>query len=360
MNKSLITIGIPSYNHQDYIIETLQSIISQNYENIELIIIDDGSKDNSRNIIKMFEKDLKKRFVHYTYIEQENQGVSYTLNKILELAKGKYICFSASDDTQPLNRIEEMSKFLLENPNYDFCYAGYNNIRKDGSISLTVVPEEDYDITFDEALMRTRDIAYFNYMAKVDSFRKIGGFKKDIKIEDWELVLRVLSNKLKAKFISKSLYNHRFHGENTTFNYEYMKQGRLEVIADYKNYPKYKEAINFWINHYNKIYYYNFMNNFFLEIEKLNNNFNIIIYGNGNIGKLVSKIISNSNYCFIDKLSKNTTKNSFFIKGEIYSKDSINYIKFDYIIISPFYANDNISHELINKYKIKKEKIIYI
>lgn len=358
-NRPLVTVGMPAYNHERFIREAIVSLIEQEYENIELIIINDGSTDGTENIIKDLEDDCLNRFINFIYISQENEGVSSTLNKILNLSSGEYICFSASDDTQPNNRISCMVNFLIKHKDYDFCFAGYNNINSANSIFLTVKPTKDFDLDFEEILLKTNEYAYFNYMANIEVFKNLGGFKKNIKIEDWELALRVAFSKYKAKFIAEILYNHRFHGENTSFNYEYMKQGRLDILEQYKRHPKYNEAVEFWIDHYNRLYYYKFLNKFYSRIEAYNKeNLNIIIYGNGNIGKIIASLILNSNFCFVDQSSCNDFK--IFKKGEVYSKKSLFSIDFDYIIISPFYLNDNISYDLEINYNIPLAKIVKI
>ena len=73
----LVTICIPSFNHARYVKKTILSVIDQNYKNIELIVIDDGSKDNSVNIIKSIEKKCIKRFRRFKLIQQKNIGVKF-------------------------------------------------------------------------------------------------------------------------------------------------------------------------------------------------------------------------------------------------------------------------------------------
>lgn len=362
MNQPLITVGIPAYNHEEYIEESIRSVINQTYKNIELIIINDGSEDKTNEIISKLEMECKKRFVNYVYLEQQNNGISYTLNKILSIAKGEYFIITSSDDTQSEDRVEEKVKFFLNNPEYDFCYAGYNDVNKDGEIISTTVPEECFELDFEDILLRKKEISYTNYMAKLKSLIKIGGYISGIKIEDWELALRVTNNNLKTKFLNIVTYNHKFHGNNTITKLEEMYIDRLEIINRYKEHYRYEEAIQFWKSFYrryffSKYYSYKLILNMYDEVSKYNNDsFNIVIYGNGSVGKMICSLIPNANYCFVDQLSE--INYSAFKKGEIYSKDSLSEIKFDYILISVFYLNDTIEEELIATYKIKPEKII--
>lgn len=355
--QSLVTIAMPSYNHEKYIEEAINSTIEQSYENIEFIIIDDGSKDNTKEIIKKLEKKCKERFVNYIYIEQENKGISYTLNKILNMAKGEYFIIISSDDTQTKNRVEENLKFFEENPEYDFCYTGYNDIDDNGNITNVTFPDESFDLDFEELIFRKRYFSYFVYMARTAILKEIGGYISGIKIEDLELALRVAYKNKKAMYLKKVLYSHRLHGENTVKKLLYMKEGMFQIFDIYKNYERYNEVIEFWEDRYKKRNYHEFINKVYEQITKYNHSsLKILIYGYGSFGKIIELLIPNANYCFVDKSSNKLF--SYFIKGEIYSKDSLFIIEFDYIFISPLWLDINIRNELLDKYKIDSRKII--
>ena len=92
--ENKVSIIIPAYNCEKYIFECLESVINQTYSNLEIIIIDDGSTDNTSEICQRFEK-IDNRII-YTW--QENSGVSKARNKGIDLAKGKYIVFIDADD----------------------------------------------------------------------------------------------------------------------------------------------------------------------------------------------------------------------------------------------------------------------
>ena len=103
-NKPLVTGLIPSYNHAKYIKESIQSMIDQDYENMEMIIIDDGSSDNSIEIIESMIPLCKKRFKRFEFRHRENKGVSATLNEGIMWSKGKYLSPLASDDMAMPNK----------------------------------------------------------------------------------------------------------------------------------------------------------------------------------------------------------------------------------------------------------------
>lgn len=109
------SIIVASYNCRDYIHETLESLISQDYENFEVIIVDDGSTDDSLNVI---EKYTKYPFIHlYQHKNGTNKGLPETIKLGLEHAKGKYIAFCESDDYWTFDHLKKLNTFINNNPN---------------------------------------------------------------------------------------------------------------------------------------------------------------------------------------------------------------------------------------------------
>ncbi|MCI8778348.1 MAG: glycosyltransferase family 2 protein [Bacilli bacterium] len=110
--NELISIIIPVYNTEDYLDKCLSSIINQTYKNIEIIIIDDGSTDNSKKIIKQYmNKDCR-----ISYYYQNNSGVAIARNSGIDKAQGDYIAFIDSDDYIDLTFIEKcmlLSKMMM-------------------------------------------------------------------------------------------------------------------------------------------------------------------------------------------------------------------------------------------------------
>lgn len=117
MDKSLISIIVPVYNAEKYIDACLDSILSQTYDNIEIILVDDGSTDLSLSRIKSYaEKDARIKI-----ISQKNQGVTRARCNGVSIASGSFICFSDADDILPQDSVENMSKYMFD---YDIIVAG--------------------------------------------------------------------------------------------------------------------------------------------------------------------------------------------------------------------------------------------
>lgn len=121
-HNELVTVFIPIYNSEKYIKETLKSIINQTYDNLEILIIDDGSTDRSLEIINEF-KDKRIKILK----NETNKGIPYTRNRGLKNSNGKYIAIMDSDDISMKDRIEKQVNYLQTHPNIDLVSS---NIKK--------------------------------------------------------------------------------------------------------------------------------------------------------------------------------------------------------------------------------------
>lgn len=112
MDKPLVSVIIPSYNHEKYISEAIESVLYQSFADLELIIIDDASKDKSKEIIKAYgERDSRIR----TLFHDENKGIAETLNEAIKEAKGKFIAFFSSDDVWGKDKLKKQLEVLKKN-----------------------------------------------------------------------------------------------------------------------------------------------------------------------------------------------------------------------------------------------------
>ncbi|HOT47330.1 MAG TPA: glycosyltransferase family 2 protein [Spirochaetota bacterium] len=119
----LVSVVIPVYNSEKYISETLNSVCSQTYKNIEIIIVDDGSTDSSPGIIK----DKMTECPNIVYIRKENAGVSAARNRGIRASRGAYIAFQDSDDLWEPIKIELQVAAMLET-GMNACYCGQMNL----------------------------------------------------------------------------------------------------------------------------------------------------------------------------------------------------------------------------------------
>ena len=127
-----VSVIIPMFNSEKYIVECLNSVINQTYHNLEIIVIDDCSTDNSINLVN----SLKDKRINLIKMKK-NSGVSKARNKGVNKATGDYICFLDSDDVWNLDKITKQVSFIEQN-NYEFIYSSYtiHNSKKDKFVKV--------------------------------------------------------------------------------------------------------------------------------------------------------------------------------------------------------------------------------
>lgn len=127
MNKPKISVLIPSYNHAQYLKKCIDSVLNQTFDDIEILISDDNSTDNSRKIIDSYNDPKIKKF-----FSPVNCGGSENLNKLIDLAKGDYIALLNSDDYWELNKLEKQYEFMENNKQYAACFTWVQYINEKG------------------------------------------------------------------------------------------------------------------------------------------------------------------------------------------------------------------------------------
>src|SRR3989339_706645 len=120
-----VSVVIPAYNREELLPETIESVLAQTFQDFEIIVVDDGSTDNTREVISAFP-------VRYYY--QENQGVSAALNKGAELSRGEYLAFLGSDDIWLRDTLEKQVTVLDNNPGLGLVFGQLNMMDEDGKI----------------------------------------------------------------------------------------------------------------------------------------------------------------------------------------------------------------------------------
>lgn len=120
MKEELVSIIMPSYNTENFIERTIDSVINQTYQNWELIIIDDCSTDNTVKVIQKYLLDKRIKFSKNNH----NSGAAVTRNKAIQMAQGKWVAFLDGDDTWKPEKLEKQVNFMKKN-NYKFTYTDY-------------------------------------------------------------------------------------------------------------------------------------------------------------------------------------------------------------------------------------------
>ena len=205
MKNDMISIIIPIYNVEKYLEKCLDSILNQTYKNLEIILIDDGSTDNSPNICNSYcEKDKRIKIIH-----KNNEGVSSARNKGIELSKGKYIVFIDSDDYVSNEHIEVLYDCIISN-NVDLVISNLIDISEDGII-LNNEEKESFLMNKDQCLKELLSEDNFYHLCcgniyRKDLLEKIRFNCKYRIAEDLDFLYRYIKQISSAYFLSKNTY----------------------------------------------------------------------------------------------------------------------------------------------------------
>lgn len=215
--QPLISIIIPVYNAEKYLNACIDSVLKQTYSNIEIVLINDGSKDSSGDICNQYQsKDSRIKVVHL-----ENRGVSRARNIGIEVCKGDYICFIDSDDTIELDYIKDFKDPIEEN--IEIYIQGTNIIKQDGTtdkVSYKAIGINDiYGIFNTNKLCGHGYAACKMYKSSLIKKHNIK-FHEEIKFsEDLLFILECLLYTDKIKYINKSEYNYFLRKGNASSKY---------------------------------------------------------------------------------------------------------------------------------------------
>lgn len=216
MGGSMVSVIVAVYNGEDYLAQALDSVLKQSFQDIEILIVDDGSTDNTAAVAKPYTERS-----NVQYIFQKNRGQGAALNTGASIAKGEFLSFIDYDDIWVFNKLQLQLKAFAENPALDAVF-GYQKSFAENSAAekLTFLREPIPGYSAGTLLIRT------------SSFFKVGFFNTEISkgyFMPWYDRLNMLG--LKKTLLPDLLYHRRVHGKN------------ISIGRDNKDYKDYFSAL---------------------------------------------------------------------------------------------------------------------
>lgn len=241
----LVTVAIPSFNHSKYVVSAINSVIAQTYKNIELIIVDDGSTDNSVELINEIKDKCQKRFVRFEFIVRENKGVTFTLKQILDICRGDFFTVLASDDEYLSHKIETQVQYLLFNTSIDACCGGVVETSLNGKKSIKNLRSNKV-YTFEDIILFKYYLPAPTLMLRLSSFDKNDLFPGCYKLEDFYFYMFMTYQGLSISCLSDVLTMYRRHETNSSrLSFRLHAKERLEIINLYKKSRFYKRGYSY-------------------------------------------------------------------------------------------------------------------
>ncbi len=223
MTKPLISVIMTVYNGEKYLDQAIDSILSQSYKHFELIIVNDGSTDNTLKVINSY-KDSR-----IVLISQRNQGVSKSCNKAIKLVKGDYIARHDADDISSHKRFEKQVCFLINNKDVSLVGSNLRTINSKGKfngyVDLLTNPDD-----LKLATVFSNQIAQGSVMMRREVLSSVGNYDpKYTIVHDYDLWVRI-AHKHKITNLKDRLYTYRVHDESLSTSPGKIKETRSQAF----------------------------------------------------------------------------------------------------------------------------------
>ena len=254
MEKPLISIILPAYNHENYVEETIRSILCQTWPNLELLVIDDGSRDHTWDVLQKCKPECEKHLARVFMERQQNQGTCVTMNRLVAESRGKYLFDIASDDViadretieLEADFLETHSDYVLAVGNNDMIDENSKKIAWDNHCNAVEIGTEesyadmasyiygtglsqyspDYFGTY-KSFLRGKFIPN-GYLIRRSALPQDPVFPAEAPAEDWYLMFQ-LAKAGRMKYIDRILYHYRWHRGNTSKKEYHMQDMRYRT-----------------------------------------------------------------------------------------------------------------------------------
>jgi len=232
--KSNPTVSVitPTYNRAHLVGRTIQSILNQTYQDFELIIVDDASTDNTKEIVKSF-NDKRLRYIR---MEENSGGFSAPTNRGIEAAKGQYVAFLGDDDEWLPKKLEkQIDKFQSVSPDVGIVYCGYACVKSTGETLIEYMPNAKGDV-FQSAVEGKLRLGGHTPLIRKECFQKAGLFDTEAHSSvDWDMWIK-LSKHYKFDFVPEILAKYYIYGAQTSAHPGGKIQDYDRLLRKYQNY----------------------------------------------------------------------------------------------------------------------------
>lgn len=242
LNQPLVSMMIPSFNHGQYVQACIESIIAQDYANIELIIIDDGSTDDSVQKIESMVPACMARFARFEFRSRPNKGLAATINEALEWSRGKYFAAIASDDILYANKTSSLLSHIDREENVAGVFSGCEFIDQAGSVVGRMSPLPAHH-TFDDVITQKHVIVAPSQLLRLKLVKEVGCYPVGLYIEDWYMWLALTKGGYKLKVVPGILVQYRQHESNISKNALKMFESRKWILDCFNDHPLYEFAM---------------------------------------------------------------------------------------------------------------------
>ena len=215
MNEQQISVILPVFDGALFVAEAIESVLTQNYDPLQLIVINDGSTDNTEQIVQAYPQ--------ITYIYQENAGVAVARNAGLAAATGEYITFIDADDLWPPQKLAIQMDFLKANPQVQIVMGRTQFVyMQDARLRTTGEGAPMHQVTF---------VFLGSGLYRHSTFDQVGGFNPEIRGgDDLDWFIRAAEHDITIESIPNVMLHRRLHAENLTNSLQEVRAGIFKII----------------------------------------------------------------------------------------------------------------------------------
>ncbi|HQU91579.1 MAG TPA: glycosyltransferase family A protein [Pyrinomonadaceae bacterium] len=217
-----VSVVIPTYNYGRFIGEAVESVLAQTLLPVEVIVVDDGSTDETEGVVGSFaERGVR-------YVRQENAGVCAARNRGVAESSGELIAFLDADDIWEPTKLERQVAKFVEDPEVGLVHCGMREFDSQTSETITLHLDGGEDGVAENLLLWDGPVVVGpggTIVVRRKAFEDVGGFDPRMKVgEDWDFCYRV-ARKYKVGFVAEPLVNYRSHGAAAHHNVDNMERG---------------------------------------------------------------------------------------------------------------------------------------
>ncbi len=243
----LVSVVVPTYNSARYIPEAVDSVLNQTYARHEVIVVDDGSTDDTRRILQSYSGQI-----HYVY--QDNQGPAAARNNGLRLARGEFVVFLDADDFLLPGKLAGQVACFEAHPGLGLVHSGWRLVNRQGEKIADVRPWRDAPRLDLKTWLLWKPVFMGAMMFRRDELARSGGFDTRFRqAEDVDLVLRLALRGCRTAWVYASTVCYRQHGGGITQNGLQQARDLIAVLDKFFAQPSVPRRIRRWEN---KIRYY--------------------------------------------------------------------------------------------------------
>lgn len=220
-----VSVIIPVYNQEKYVVECLESVLHQDYENLEVLVVDDGSSDATPDIVRGFGQQIR-------YIRQDNRGAAAALNVGLRSAQGSLVAWLSADDAYLPGKIHMQVRKLQDEPDLALIYTDWVMIDAQGREMRTVRSPYPPSERFVREMLVHNFINGSSILVRKECFERVGYFDESLRASvDGDMWFRLLRCGYRFGRLPEPLVQYRWHAGNLSHDYRLMRFCKDQVLA---------------------------------------------------------------------------------------------------------------------------------